>query len=329
MSTRAQIAKIAAVAAVATIASPAMAAPCPPARAGSSIDALSLPWRHAVDALILASATEGQVWSCSGGTIDLIEHQGGATLTVVGADGHAVSREVTLPEDVEPLGEALLAKPIVTETPALPPPVAQPIATPPAEPDKASKSSDAVPRAEQGAPEKPPPRVIVSAVIQPRYAGGSNLMWGGINLGAAIPFGPWVAGAWLRYDGPNARLDNDHIGEMSELAIGANAGRTFKLDPIELRTSAIVSAAVVTRHGQQVNEETHVAGRFGAEARASLPITSLFRAVLAFDGDVAPAEIRDSDHKPQPTTPDKDESRYVPFPTYTFGLGLGVELTPR
>ena len=295
-------------AALALCASVAHAEPCRPARVGPGVDAQPDAWRQAVTALIQASASEGQPWSCSGGVIILVTHDQGATLTIVTDDGRSISREVALPEDVEPLGEALLARPL---PPPAPPPPAPPVPTgkPPAD--------------EPPVAALPEPRVLIDALIAPRYAGSSKIVWGGVSVGAAVPFGPWLAGVWGRYDALSAPL-SEHGGHMSEFCVGATGGRSFKLAPVELRASFVPSVAVVTRSvGGPEDSETHVMGRLGVDARAVVPITSLLRAVVALDAELAPAGFGHEAH------PRQDDDHFSAFPSYTLGLGVGVELSPR
>src|ERR1043166_1460900 len=62
------------------------------AEAGANVRSLSRPWRAALDELIRASMNAESPWGCKGGTVDLIERDGAATLTVTTSDGHTVSR---------------------------------------------------------------------------------------------------------------------------------------------------------------------------------------------------------------------------------------------
>lgn len=322
MTLKTHVTAMATAAAVASQALPAAAVACTSARPGATVASLPEPWRGAIETLLQASATEGKVWSCTGGVIDLTLRDGGATLTVVSADGRSVSREVDAPDDVAPLGEALLAQPA---------PMAQPVPTgarPDATAAQGPKDSASAVKLPSAAEELPAPRVLVSALFAPRYAGGSNLVWGGATAGVAVPFGPWLAGAWIRYDGPSASLEKHGGGPINELCVGAAVGRSFKLAPLELRATALASAAVVTRsNGPMEPDETHLDGRFGAEARGVIPITSLLRAVVALDAEIAPARLGGEPHSGSMDSMDKE--RRTAFPAYTLGLGVGVEIAPR
>ena len=293
----------------------APAAACTPPRLGPSVAAASEPWRRAVEALREEAAAAGQPWSCAGGALDIVAHDGGARLTVTGDDGRAFSREVSSPDDVVPLGEAMLAKPL-------------PLSPSPAAP--------AAPPREVVAPPVPagalaPPRVLVSALVAPRYAGGARVVLGGITAAAAMPFGPWVGGAWLRYDALSVHVD-PHGSHLTEVCFGASAGRSFALAPVELRASALASVAIVTRPNRMMGtgtgtgtDETHVSGRFGLDARGVLPITSLLRAVVALDAEIDPRELAAG------TSGDRGMKGPPPqsFPGYTLGVGVGMEIALR
>jgi hypothetical protein len=317
-----------------TTARTARATPCVPAHLGPNVAALAEPWRRAVEALVTSTAAEGQPWSCGGGEVSLVVHAGGATLTVVDAGGHAITREVALPDEIEPLGEALLAKPgpFPDAVRSVPVPGARPPGqVPPNEllgvVERGSVGIDpttAPPPPPPGPPAQPDPRLLLSAVIAPRYAGGSNLVWGGIAAQAALPFGRWAGGFWFRYDGIGASL-GERVPPIREACIGASVSRSFGVGPLELRASVRPSVAIVTRSfdpGQQGQPDaTHNDFRIGAAAEGVIPITSRLRAVVAFDAELAPQELAFEDHRP--------DDNLAHFPAYTLGLGVGMEIALR
>jgi len=236
---------------------------------------------------------------------------------VIDAEGRVVSREISSPDEVEPLGEALLAKPApAPEPPPPPPPASPPVAQ--AEPAPVAPPASSAPKTAAALAQ---PRALVSALVGPRYAGAARVIWGGATIAGVVPFGPWAAGAWVRYDALSARLD--HTPEIHELCIGVSAGRTFTLGQVDLRASALGSAAVVTRGHGHPPDETRLDGRLGAELRGALPLTSYLRAVAAIDAEIAPGAFDSRDHA--------DPSKETPtaFPTYTVGVALGVELAVR
>jgi hypothetical protein len=308
---------------------PAAATLCAPARAAPGTASLPEPWRQALEALVEASAAEGQPWGCAGGVIDLVPRPDGrgATLVVTAEDGHRILREVTLPDEVVPLGEALLSRPLPSRPPTAPPPTAPPPPSGPPGEERLATRVDAGPLAGPAGP----PRALVGAVLGPRYGGKSDVVWGSVTAGLVIPFGAWGAGVWGRYDGLPASFDAAG-GPMREGCIGASASRTFALGPVELRAAVLPSIAVVSRsHGiprgmplaKPVDDETGIDGRIGAGFTTVIPFTSVLRGVVALDAEVAPAQIAGDSHGHDPDAPMSS------LPAYTVGLGLGLELAVR
>ncbi len=306
MPSRTHLASLAAGAAIALAAAQAPAETCTPVRVGPSVAAQPEAWRRAVEALVQSTATVGLPWACAGGQVDLVAGETGAMLTVTDASGHAITRPVANPDDVQPLGEALLARP-------LPPP---PNAEPPAV-EAPAVEAPAVEAPAVAAP-LPGPRVLVSAIVAPRYAGKSNLLWGGATLDGTLQFGRWGAGLWVRYDGPSVALDRP--GSLQEVCFGAAASRGFDVGPVELRASVRPSAAVLIRPGDHAPDDVQVDLHIGADARAIIPFTKVLRAVVAFDAELAPLQLGDGG--------DHDDHR-LPLPAYTLGLGAGLEVAIR
>ncbi|MDI1479228.1 hypothetical protein [Polyangium sp. y55x31] len=274
-----------------TAASAAPPPPCTPARPGANVSAQPEAWRRAVEELVEATGAPGQPWSCVGGEVDLVVRADAAQVTVVDADGHAVTREVVSPDEVGPLGEALLAKP-------LPP-------------------SPEAPPAPQKEPQPQAPRVLLGALVGPRYAGPAHRIWGGATLSAAVPFQSWGGGVWLRQDGFSMPFV-EGLPQTAELCIGATAFRSFTVGSVELRPALRPSLAVVTsvvpetdlEGDKKFDQDTRVYFRLGLEAQVVVPISGAFRALIAVDGEVAPSgRVWAS----------------VPFPGYTLGLGVGIE----
>ena len=298
------------------IARSAPSTPCDRAEEGPTVPLQSSAWRAAVDALRDATGDPKQPWGCSGGSIDLVEHDGRATLMVRGADGTMISREVESPDDVAPLGEALLARP---EAKAAAPVEASklPVASAPANPPPSAEKP--------AAPSNPSrdPRVLVSAVVAPRYAGKSDLMLGGATAYVGLPVSGWVPALWIRFDGPLAKLE-DHGTSFMELCAGAAFGRSFPVKELEIRPSLTASAVVaIAPDHQDGRGETRLDGRIGAEARFAFPRSSLVRAVITTDTEIAPGDFDEG--------PMRDPMRAPPLvlPSYTIGLGVGVEFAPR
>ncbi len=298
------------------------ASACTSAKAARTVDVLPRVWQSAVLELVGASALEGLPWGCTGGTIDLTLHEGGATLTVVDASGQAVSREVTSPDEVVPLGEALLTKPLPNAAPLVaPPPVhTEPAATPTPDRKTSAKANKRV-------------YAVLGAGLAPRYAGRSNLIWGGVTASVGIPFSSWLAGAWFRYDGPAASLEREM--HLTEVCVGANFARSFAVDPVEIRAGIRPSVAILNQSFGRAHEDaTRVDARIGVEATAVFPVASPVRALIGFDAELSPREVGEDDRRRPPGQNDPmgppDPHQYDPtFPSYTIGLGVGVEVAIR
>lgn len=294
---------------------------CEPARAARGVDLLPEAWRNAITDLVGATAHEGEPWGCHGGSIDLTLRDEGATLTVADAEGRTISRPVEAPEEILPLGEALLSKPLPARAIVDPTPVAAPTPAAPG-PDRSAK------------PGKPPPVrkpfLLVGASLAPRIAGRSDIVWGGVEGAVTVPFGPWGAGGWVRYDGPSASLDG-HEMHINEVVVGGTILRSFALDPVELRAAFRPAVAIVTQSfGRDREDAVRVSPRLGLQATAVVPVSSPVRGFVTFDTELSPRELGESGHPP--SQPPQDGQRSMPqpsFPTYTLGLGLGVEVAIR
>ncbi len=306
-----------------SLASPASAtpsAPCTPARAGKHVAEQPEVWRNAVQALLESTASPDQPWGCVGGEVDLVVNGSSGTLTVIDARGATVSRDVATPDDVSPMGEALLAKPIANLDPATPPPP-NPVQNPPPSDPKV-------------APDRGP-RLLIAATGGPRYGGPRHLMWGSFGVAVNVPFRPWGGGVWLRFDGFSTPLD-EPVAPTREVNVGAAAYWSTTLGRIEIQSLVKPSLVGITRRltfnnaptlpGQPqpqipfVRDETNLDFRLGAEARFAMAFTKRLRGVLSLDAEVSPDQLAT---KTDPHHPGEFGGR---LPAYTAGLGLGVEV---
>jgi hypothetical protein len=288
---------------------------CPPTRLGPHVAEQPEAYRRAVEALTRATATKGKPWSCVGGEVDLIADDHSASLTVVDADGNTTTRMVASPEDVEPLGEALLAKPLA------PPPAPPKVAPKPVSPQHETMGIEPKKTA------KPPPRVFVSAAAGPRYAGRANLLWGSATVAGTLPPSPWGGSLWLRFDGISYPLD-EKASLMRAASFGASVLRGFVAGPLELRAAAGPSFAVIRRDGG--NDAGSGGGpghmpasaalfdfRLGVEGKLVFPIISILRGVTTIDAELSPLELFNTTSVP---------SGPNGFPTYTVGFEVGFEV---
>jgi hypothetical protein len=305
-------------------------ATCTPARTGAPVRPLAGPWRAALDELLRTSVDPDQPWGCTGALVDLADHDGVATLIVIGEDGHAVSREVAAPEDVVPMGRALLMQPNAPAIAATLPAVGSP---PRPAPSAESKQDlpNIKPKAPADATELPPqtatadrpsPSALVSVLLSPRFAGKSNLLVGGFAVHAAVPIDLWDVGGWLRYDPLSASTDDRHRDSLDELCLGGSAGRTFPFDGFDLRTSLLGSAVIVMPSDGPGRDKARIDGRAGLELRNLFHVTELLSFAVALDAELAPAQLAAQD------PPRGDHEPPSDLPSYTIGLGLGAELAP-
>lgn len=267
------------------------------------------PWRSAVQQLVRSTAEPGHPWSCGGGVVDL-RVQGDAAELVVARQGEAaVARRVATPDDVVPLGQALLAMPREAPAPQPAPPITPP--TDPAPPPATSPPTDRAPAS---------PRLVVSAQASPRYAGGAGIALLGGGASAGVPLGPWLPAVWARYD--VSPLHHRKQAGLDELCVGAALSRTLSASWLELRAGVTVSAAVMQRDvPQSRDDETRVDARIGLLGAVAIPIHGAVRALASVDAELAPGRARDE----APTNAAGVSG--VAFPHYTLGGALGVELS--
>lgn len=265
------------------------------------------PWRSAVQQLVRSTAEPGHPWSCGGGVVDLRVQGDAAELLVARRGEAAVARRVATPDDVVPLGQALLAMP--REAPAPAPPIAPPADPPP--PPATSPPTDRAPAS---------PRLVVSAQASPRYAGGAGIALLGGGASAGVPLGLWLPAVWARYD--VSPLHHRKQAGLDELCVGAALSRTLSASWLELRAGVTVSAAVMQRDlPQSRDDETRVDARVGVLGAVAIPIHGAVRALASVDAELAPGRARDE----APTNAAGVSS--VAFPHYTLGGALGVELS--
>ena len=287
------------------------AAACDPV---DTFEADSLPelWRSELEALVTASSNADMPWGCSGGTVTLaLAEDDQATLEVSRAGYATVSRSLASPEEVVPIGKALLAQAM---------PVAAPL--------KPGVLVIDEPIDAGVEPEEPPidPRALVEATGGLRYAGvtGTVLVAGGARGG--LPFGPFQGSIWVRYSvlAGETGAQTPDLG-MSELLIGGGFGYSIIEDPVDFRVGLFGAMAVIDMESTStaVNRELDVEsgavdGRVGAELRVAIPIYSILSAMIAIDGDFAPASLGDTQRRLAVELP--------PLPAYTIGLSTGLEV---
>lgn len=286
------------------VAARAHAGPCQPARILAEGPALPEPWLRAASELAVAVVEEGHMWSCAGGELQLaVTDGGGATLRRRGPRGREVTRRVPTPGDLVPTAQALLA-PI---TPA--PTTAASIAAPPAAPDAAQPSP----------PAPAAPRVVIEALVGPRYGGTLRAVWAAGTLRINVPIEAWSVGAWVRYGVPYVIDASPTDFSMSDLGFGLSlARRLLTAGPLELQATFDPSIAFVSMEGgaePNLAQGAMIDGRLGLGVRATLRWNRMWRGVFALDGELAPASLARA-RRIDPALP--------PLPGYSVGASVGV-----
>jgi hypothetical protein len=321
----------------------ACAAECAPAQVVGDPTALPQAWRQALEALVAATGKEGQPWSCPDARVALIppSDRGLAELEVEDASGRR-RRPVASPEDVVPLGEAMLAHPVASH-PAdnpLPPPPAPSGAMPnPAIPNAsmpgATMPGAAKPAAGQEPRSKAPPSamasvvagrsVLVDALVGAHYTGPTRAILLGPEVRATLDFERWSASLLGRYDASIATLQPvpEHFS-LASATLGLGCGYRLVAAPVELVLALEPTLAVVFMGGQrpgtsEPDVDAHVDMRIGARLGAAIPLRGRVRAVGAVALEGAPAALFGDRHSRRHVLPE--------LPGYLAGLSLGVEVT--
>lgn len=301
-------------------ASPARAQ-CMAARTVGRTDTLSEAWRAAVDELIRSTAEPAHPWSCGGGTIGLVLDADGGALSIAREGAESVTRRVGSPEDVVPLGEALLSTPLAatadTPAPAQAPATLDDRAKP--EPASRAVAAPSTPPSAAAATEAHARRLLLSGGVDLRGVGGSSVGWIGPTLSAGLMMGLWLPSVSLRQqsaftaDGPS----------IDELSVALAFQRLFELSPFELRAGLSLRGAVVARDlPRPSGEQSRVEGRVGAVVGFAIPVLSWANLVLAVDADVVAFSSRAT-----VTDTSSDEAEAPRFPTYTVGGSVCFEVS--
>lgn len=316
-----RLAPILALAGAALAASPpalALSGRCSPVAIAAGSPSLPRPWRDALDALVDATSHEGQPWSCPGGTVSLaFEAPGGpATLTIEDTRGRRVTRAVATPDQLVPIGEALLAAPLALAPDA--PPVAPPVAPapPPRQPESANPPAPAAPRE---------PRLLFDTLFSTRVTGPHPALWLGGDLRVLLPIDAWHVGIGARYEAPVAGPEHAPPGfTASSVSVALEGGRRLLASPFDLRVTFDPSLAIVMMESGH-EEPGHPEGakvmfRLGAGIRGAFRIIDALRGLVVLDAELAPSGIAGAP-RIAASLPD--------VPVYTFGLSLGLEAIVR
>ncbi len=288
---------------------------CLPAWRGPETTLLPVRWQRALDALIAATAREGQPWSCPDARVTILPpgpgRRGVAQLEVDDVAG-VRRRPVGSPADVVPLGEAMLARTFTLE---LPSPSPLPLPAPPI-------AADSPPWA--GRARSHDPSVVVDFLMGSRVTGPTLAVLMGAELRTTLVFDRWSAGLMARYDSAIAYLQPvpDQFS-LSSVSIGLTGGVRLLAAPIELTLAIEPSLGVLLISDQrpdmtEPDVDTKVDMRLGARLAAAIPISERVRAVCALGGEGVPEALFGDRHWHRMELP--------AMPAYMAGLSVGVEL---
>jgi hypothetical protein len=295
---------------------------------------LARPWRQALEALVAATAREGQPWSCPNARITLLPagDHGLAQLEVEDEAG-VRRRPVASPADVVPLGEAMLAR--VLEAPAAPPPPAparsqpaigeQPASTPPL--------NVAIPRppppllvglTSGPGPRQAPKDMTIDALVGARYTGPTRAVLVGPEVRATVGVDRWSAALVGRYEHAVAFFQTvPNQFSLASLSVGLCGGYRLLVRPVELTLGVEPTLGVVLMGGQrpgmvEPDVDTKLDMRLGARLGAAVPVTQRLRVAGALEAEGAPAAL----------VGDRLSRRHaLPSPpAYMTGLSLGLEV---
>ena len=281
-------------------------------------------WQAALDALIAATAYEGQPWSCPDARVSLVppDDRGLAQLEVEDASG-VRRRPVASPADVVPLGEAMMARtfplqlpPDLSGAPPGAPPGFAPALPPPGVPGG--------PDAASGAAAKPGPSLLVDFLVGSRVTGPTHAVLMGAEVRTTAVFDRWSAGLMARYDSAIAYLQPvPPQFSLASVSLGLTGGFRLLAAPVELTLAVEPSLAVLLVSDQRPDMpdpdvDTKVDMRLGGRLAAAIPLTPRIRAVCALGGEGAPEALFSDRHSRQRELPS--------LPSYMAGLSVGVEL---
>ena len=286
------------------------AAVCEPARPMGNLTSLPETWRNELNALVSATADEGQPWGCPGALVALSLDDEGATLHVDRRGAQTMARHVASPLEVVPMGKAMLAQTVA--------------AAPPPEPDgRAERILEKV-AADAVAHEPQPARGYVDASGTVRYLGNSRLLVAGGGVRGTLPVDDFRVALAARYtELVNALGFADADPGLSTLAVSGIVGYQLVDDPVQLTVGSSGTVALVSQAAEGPDpegdaddaERSTVDGRMGTEVRLAIPLVSIVDFLVSLDAELAPGSI---DRVLDPILP--------AVPAYTVGMNAGVQV---
>jgi hypothetical protein len=303
------------------------AAACEPARIAADDGDLADQWRGELESLVEATRDPSKPWGCPDVTLALRFDGSRVVLRVVRADGSVTERQVDDPEELSPIGKALLARPLAPVPLHVEPdgPARSPVAP-------ETGGADAV-------VDDDAPRFRIEATGGFRYAGVTDAVLGGAGARGTLALGAWSTALWLRYAALlrsfGASGDEPRLREIS---IGASGSYRLLDTPVALDLGLDASVVLMemsavgsdgddedeaggteeSNEGEDASEAGMVDGRIGLELRMAFPLVSILRGIVALDAELAPAAFAQAERR--------DDPKLLSAPAYTAGLALGLEL---
>lgn len=269
-------------------------------------------WRAPLDKLVQSAAEPGHPWSCLGGSVDLEVTSTGAVLRVARAGEEPIERAIKSPDDVLPLGQALLAQPLLIKAEEAPPPPPPPPL--PQQPEVKPEPAAEAPLAPVVAPAPKEPRVFLGAAADARAAG--DIAWLGPHISAGIPIGNWLPLLSVRYQ--NDLTDGAPLNEVS-VALALHY-RIPIFHTLELRAGPVFRGASVLRDlPRPAGEQSQLQARIGAQSALVIPLPRWAHVVVSLDADVVALSRKTGD-------PATAVTITKAFPTFTVGGALGLEV---
>lgn len=303
---------------------PGAEATCQPAVADEGVADAPAPWREAVTALLRSTAAPGHPWSCRGGRVALRLGPAGGTIVVTPAGEAPIARTLAAPEEVLPIGQALLCAPAPAAPAAAPVAATQAPAAPAAAPEAAPPAGAPVvaslgPVDATLPPTGPAPERLLLAA-----SGGTRLLMprSGLTLGcdvsAAVPISAWLPSVRLRWQHRGLRAEN-----LEDVSAALTLARRWSGSHLELRAGLSLAAAVLVHDlPRPAGQDVRFDARVGATLGVAVPLTSRLRLLAGVDGDLAPLRMPPGSSRNTTTT----SGSAARFPAVSYGATIGLEV---
>jgi hypothetical protein len=265
-------------------------------------------WRDALDAL--ERQVDASPEGCHGIELRVTLARGGVRVSARAPDGAEASRIVTSPAALPAVAFGLLASAPAEEPP---PSEDSPFDVPP--------PSEEPPRPVPPPPPSPfdtLPRIEVSASFGARAGFPTNVIMGDLEGRADVFVHEWLVTLNLRgaLFSRSSRLADD-LDAYQEAALGLGVGRELRIGRSAFALTAGPDVTYVWMESDALNLSTgHAQLRLAGVARYAYTVSSRVRLNGLLDMELAPTDL----------VHDDDPTSLAPFPIFTVGVRLGVEV---